>query len=122
MRDIRMNKMFIMIYSAVRTFLRASSRRSAKSHARRTDCHAASVSGFPDVVVAVTSTLIMTAAGKTPDRSTFVGSWNINLMNKEHDEIAPGCELTSSLARIRTDRMNIAGSTTSCSSSGNFGA
>lgn len=57
------------------TFLRASSRRSARSQARSTAAHSASVSCWPDEVVAVTSTLIITAAGSTPARSTFVGSY-----------------------------------------------
>ena len=59
----------------LRTFLRASSRRSARSHARSTVFHAASVRGWPEVVVAVTSTLMMTAGGRTPCRSALVGSW-----------------------------------------------
>ena len=59
----------------MRTFLRASSRRSARSQARSTACHAASVKGWPELVVAVTRTLIITAAGRTPVKSTFVGSY-----------------------------------------------
>ena len=86
----------------IRTFFLASSRRSARSHARWTVCHSASERGWPDVVVAVTRTLIIIAGGKMPCRSTFVGS--------------------SEFPRARTDRMYICGSATSCSSSGNLGA
>lgn len=56
------------------TFLRASSSRSARSQARSTEAQSASVSCLPLVVVAVTKTLMMTAAGRIPARSTFVGS------------------------------------------------
>jgi hypothetical protein len=48
------------------TVLRAASNRSAKLQARSMAFHWASVSLAPDVVVAVTTTLIIIAGGRTP--------------------------------------------------------
>jgi len=62
--------------SKERTFLRASSRRSARSQARSTTAHSGSESCLPGVVVAVTTTLMMIAGGRTPVRSTLVKSYN----------------------------------------------
>ena len=56
------------------TVLRVSSKRSARSQACSTAFHRTSGRGWPELVVAVIKTLMITAAGSTPVRSTFVGS------------------------------------------------
>ena len=59
---------------AKRTFLRASSRLSARSSARETACHSESGRGCPAVVVAVIMRLMTMGAGMTLLKLTFVGS------------------------------------------------
>lgn len=108
-----------MILDIAHTFFLASSKRSARSQARWIASHSASVSCRPDVVVAVTTTLMIIAGGKTPAKSTLVRSLKVNSTTGHKEESK---EHTSLFLNALTERMNIVGSVTNCSSSGNLGA
>lgn len=105
------------------TFFRASSSLSARSQALSTAAHSESESGWPAVVVAVTMTLMITAAGNIPVRFTLDGSCGLRVMRLKNEVLRKWKLVrTSWLANARTERMNMEGSTTSCSSSGNLAA